>query len=573
MPWYNPTVSEIGVTTSVASQFDDFLNRSGQLGSLQFGSGILSSNKRRVMLVEEFPTIMARSSNALESFRSVIVTYLASCSQSQTALYGSKHSNDDHPPVVMIISETLLSSSTALSDSFTAHRLLGPEIVNHPLVTSIDFNSVAPTFVAKALDLVINKEARDSKRRRTPGPAVLQKLAEVGDIRSAVNSLEFLCARSDQNSDWSGTVAAKTKKRAKDAIPLTEMEKQALQLISQRETTLDMFHAAGKVVYNKRDHPGVLDMRAEPPPKPPDHLMHLYTPKVSQVDVEALLGETGTDIQTFISTLHENYVLSCNGDSLLDAFDGCAEALSDSDILSPDSRHLIRLRASGTQRFQTNVQTGGTDMLRQDEIGFHIAVRGLLSSLPYPVNRSAPANGRRSDAFKMFYPASLRLWKIAEEIDGLISVFLHDLSQDGHVLSRTSDGNGVAAWKSRGSIFTTQPQSTGDEGAEVMRQHSSKDSLVLEVLPFLTKIRSARQQDARVVGKITQFSGLHISDSEPFEDEPLNDNVVQNPQPHRAEAPAPPKAVDPIFLRLSKVQATESDIEKMYISDDDIMDD
>jgi len=629
--WQNPLASDSGAASSLAVQFDEFLSRGGQFGTLLFdepATDLLATQTeapRKVLVVEEFPTTMTRSSNTLESFRSVLQQFL---SRNET-IFPSVFRNQPRPtvispPAVMIISETLLTSSTALTDSFTAHRLLGPEILNHPLVSVMEFNPVAPTFIAKALDLVIKKEARDSRRRRVPGPAVIQRLAEIGDVRSAVNSLEFLCLRGDNGSDWSGTVAAMPKRTNKDGVPLTEMEKNSLQLLSQREATLDMFHAAGKVVYNKREDPRVQDTRAEPPPKPPDHLMHLYTPKASQVDIAALLNETGTDIQTYISTLHENYVLSCNGDSFVDAIDGCADTLSSSDVLNPDSRRFRRSKISHNAAVlnQAGVQSSSTDALRQDEISFHLATRGLLFSLPHPVNRAVPSSGRKTDAFKMFYPSSLRLWKPTEEIDSLISLFVHDhgAPRDTKSISSSySAGQGVASWRSRVSNFDTVfgttsnlMPSSDDPADHIMRPPrpgaASRHVLVLETLPYMTKILAgicSKQEGTdssvhtnvaarlKLLMRITKFQyhGLPMpSSDEPCDEDNDTDDVsfaipvadaaaITTTDQRRAALPVPlPTRIVSAMATTSKASyanKTQQDLhmDKLYISDDDIQDD
>lgn len=575
IPWNNPTAAEVGSTSSVAVQFSDFLNRSGQYGSLDFDGTAKteSAATKRLLVVEEFPTNMTRSSAAIDSFRSVVLQYVAT---NAPALSGAfKISDlDTHPPVIMIITETLLTSNTAATDSFTAHRLLGPEISNHPLVTIIEFNPVAPTFVTKALDLLIKKEARDSKRRRAPGPAVIQRLADIGDIRSAVNTLEFLCVRGDSNSDWSGTVAAKAKKAGKDGVPLTNMEKQSLQLVSQRETTLGMFHAVGKVVHNKREDPRIRDPGAKPPPKPPDHLKDFDRPKASQVDIEALLNETGTDIQTFLSALHENYVLSCNGDAFIDAFTACSNYISDSDILNPDSRALTRSSRYGVGTGIPPLQSGGTDMLRQDEISFQVATRGLLFSLPFPVTRAAHPGGRKQDSFKNFYPASLRLWKPTEEVESLINLFMAG-GNDAQRTSTTTAPDGVASWQQRRQGTFLPP--TNDEVEEIEGSRPtllpSRDALTLTQLPYMAKIKPAN----RMLTRITQFHGLNVevSGEEPFEDD-ADPEPEPEPQPRKPSMLArlsQPQSQRLLPSKLPVAPSQEVQLEKLYLTDDDISDD
>jgi cell cycle checkpoint protein len=582
--WHNPAHHDTASNGSLAVQFEDFLHRGGNFGTLTFNetASAHSSAERHVLVVEDFPAGMARGAGS-ESFRSGILRFIARTGSSSTLPFRPSSAHPT-PPVVMIISETLLSSSTAFSDSFTAHRLLGPEILNHPLTTVIEFNPVAPTFIAKALDLVIKKEARDSNRRRVPGSAVLARLADMGDVRNAISSLEFLCVRNDANADWSGSVIGKPKKSAKNLVPMTVMEEQSLKLISQRETTLDMFHAAGKVVYNKRQDLRINDPSAELPPRPPAHLMHLYSPKVSEVDIEALLNETGTDIQTFVSTLHENHVLSCNGDNFTDHFESCSEILSLSDVLNPDSRRSLRSRTTtNTAIFQSQVQGGSFDALRQDEISFQVATRGLIFSLPYPVSRAAPSSGRKADSFKMFYPTSLRLWKPTEEIDALISMFANEstLEPGRPVKIKVEPGTeGVLDWKVRSNLTATH-----DDGVEAepdRNVNQSRETLSLELLPYLARIKSARMEDTKTLSKITHFSGtsLQLTGDEPDEDEQGDGPFIS---PKKASGTGQFLQVSPRKISggplisplkaVKKEKGTDVGIQNLYLEDDDIEDD
>ena len=488
----------------------------------------------------------------------------------------------------MIISETLLSSSTAFSDSFTAHRLLGPEILNHPLTTVIEFNPLAPTFINKAVDLVIKKEARESNRRRIPGPAVLSKLAEMGDVRNAISSLEFLCLRGDANAGWSGTITPKLKKSIKGAPPLTDMEESSLKLISQRETTLDMFHAAGKVVYNKRQDPRIHDSNAELPPRPAEHLMHMYSPKISEVDIEALLNETGTDIQTFISTLHENYVLSCNGHSFVDSLEGCSDTLSISDVLNPDSRRSFRARAgNNASTVQAYLGGGSFDALRQDEISFNVATRGLILHLPYPVNRAAPSSGRKGDSFKMFYPTSLRLWKPAEEIEALISIFTHDETLDSGKPTQVKNEPGtesVLSWKVRSNLapapIPNSKSDASDAAAPPRKTTPSRDVLTLDILPYLTHIKRSRKQDIKTLSRITHLTGSSVQttgDEPDDEQPPLSDeSIVAAKKIDTGTRFAP--AVKNTKLNMTgspmkAANAADTEMERLFLEDDDIVDD
>ncbi len=440
--WKNPVGSMPTSDTvmSATAQFEDFIGRTGTFGSLAFDAPSQplqqspnigqASKQNQIILVEEFPNTFTRTSSAVQSFRSAILSYLAANTMSATAFFSNPNTAEQSvTPIVMIISETLLSTNTAAADSFTAHRLLGPEILTHPGVSLIEFNPIAPTFMTKALDAIVLKEARKSGRRKTLGPQVIQRLADLGDIRSAVSSLEFLCLRGDEADGWGAKVNFSKKKGPKD-VAITKMEQESLEMVTQRESTLGIFHSVGRVVYNKR----LPENPETPVPQPPNWFPEKRRPKASEVNVDALIDELGTNTQTFVAALHENYVLSCGGadsEETMDSIEGCVEALSNADLLSPD-----RFGAGGGRR---TFQGTTADNQRQDEMCFQTSVRGLLFNLPNPVKRMAPPPGimglkakgqgagtgaPKGNAYVMYYPASLRIWKQQEEIGGLLEMWI-----------------------------------------------------------------------------------------------------------------------------------------------------
>ncbi|KAF2627920.1 Rad17-domain-containing protein [Macroventuria anomochaeta] len=549
--WKNPassmTASE-GIVSATA-QFDDFVGRAGAFGSLTFDGphqtppqvvSSTDSRQNQLVLVEEFPNTFARASPAVQSFRSSVLNFLAATTPSATTFF-ARQAGPEHSitPIVMIISETLLSTNTAAADSFTAHRLLGPEILTHPGLSVIDFNPIAPTYMTKALDLVVVKEARKSGRRNTAGPQVIQRLAELGDVRSAVSSLEFLCLRGDESEGWGAKVNFSKKKGPKD-VPITKMERESLELVTQRESTLGIFHAVGRVVYNKR----LPEDPNNPVPQPPHLFPERRRPKASEVNLDTLIDELGTDTHTFTAALHENYVLSCGGadsEETMDSVDGCIEALSDADLLSPD-----RFGAGSGRR---NLQGTSADNLRQDEMCFQTSVRGLLYNLPHSVKRMAPPPGvmgikakgqgastgaaKSGSAFVMYYPASLRIWKQQEETNDLLELWI-SRAQRGELLS-TSSGpfkhalptGGVETWKRNTAPLQTSSTSStassrqgNDEPLPTLLGSggSARYEMLLERLPYLTTIlRKSRMPSPstaatiREIQKITSFHGTGSS--------------------------------------------------------------
>lgn len=612
--WKNPTgsMSTSDHFVSATAQFDDFVGRTGTFGSLAFDEPAQSvqqasasnrnSRHKQLILVEEFPNTFTRTSSAVQSFRSSVLSYLAANTQSATAFFSSQVDPEQSvTPIVMIISETLLSTNTAAADSFTAHRLLGPEILTHPGVSVIEFNPIAPTYMTKALDSIVVKEARISGRRRTVGPQVIQRLAELGDIRSAVSSLEFLCLRGDDADGWGAKVNFTKKKGPKD-VPITKMEQESLELVTQRESTLGIFHAVGRVVYNKR----VPETPGNPVSQPPNWFPERRRPKASEVNVDSLIDELGTDTQTFVAALHENYVLSCGGadsEETMDSIEGCIEALSDADLLSPD-----RFGAGFGRR---NLQGTSADNLRQDEMCFQTSVRGLLYNLPNPVKRLTPppgimgikakgqgAGAPKGNAFVMYYPASLRIWKQQEEIGGLLEMWISraqrgELFASSMAVSKPAMATGgVDTWR-RNTSFSTPSSAPASKKSEDETSSSvllgsggsARYEMLLERLPYLSTIlRKSHKSSSssittaiRDIQKITSFAGNSLSNA--VEDDEQEED--QGPGEHEQWSTDKPTAGTPkkkIRVKFeSKEQQQESAIPglvdkgaSLVLSDDDI---
>lgn len=489
--WRDPNASEYGENGFMSSgdRFEEFVARAGKCAGLTlstdpkaevpFEAKVEESKadapaRPQILLIEEFPNTFSKTSTSLQSFRSTISQYLSSPVTGRNI----------PTPLVMIISETLLSTNTAAADSFTAHRLLGPELITNPYVNTIEFNAIAVTFLTKALETIVVKEARKSGRRKTPGPQVLKQLAETGDIRSAVSTLEFLCLRGDDSDTWSSKVTFTKAKQSKNHQPLSRSEIEALKLITNRESTLGIFHAVGKVVYNKRSEP-VHTTEFHPPSWLPQHRRS----QVPETDADSLIDELGTDTSTFIAALHENYALSCScsgSEESLGSLSGCMDNLSDSDLLSLDRFSF------GTRAFSGSA----TDTLRQDEMCFQVAVRGLLFNLPCPVHRSAANDGKRGDAHRMLYPNSLRLWRKREEIEGDVNHLISELSTgidlgvDAATSSSAPSLSGIDGWKRQPGASRLSAKDVDDPETTPRAGSELKNQMLLERLPYMAHIKT-----------------------------------------------------------------------------------
>ncbi|KAJ9631624.1 RFC checkpoint protein Rad17 [Taxawa tesnikishii (nom. ined.)] len=602
LEWKNPAGADMSsdAFVSASAQFEEFIARSGKFTGLTMvtdrdtgGAAISAGPDRKdagqtgkqIILIEEFPNTFARSSNALQSFRSTMKQFLAAFSMP----------NQDTTPIVMIISETLLSTSTATADSFTAHRLLGPQILLHPYTVELEFNPVATTILIKGLEDVVRKESRKTGRKRTPGPQVLRHLAETGDIRSAVSSLEFLCLRGDEGDSWSAKVAFTKSKKAPREAPMTKQEQDALKLISNRESSLGIFHAVGRVVYNKRiDPPESIGLVVQPPNYFPQH----RRPNIPEANVDTLIDELGTDTSTFLAALHENYALSCitsSAEESMDSLNGCIDMLSDADLLSPDRFSF------GTRAFAGS----GNDNLRQDDLSFQVAVRGLLFNLPSPVTRGGPAaqpgKGRGGDAFKMYYPTSLKLWKRREETEGALDIIIAGLQSrkpDGGIRDAESSGGarGVESWR-RNFAFDQSPEENPimgmDERASIappLLTSSIRTEMLLERLPYLAQICASRADiDVSIRERITDVvsmsgRGVAPSEEEPDVEEQQHGIIAVDWTERGAEDLRVPKLGKGTGKGKCRGRGRETEgeglnipveheVEKLVLSDDDIVDD
>lgn len=613
LEWKNPLGSQVSSEAylSMSDHFEDFLGRSGKFNRLaladrngnvpatptQTTDALGEKTRERIILMEEFPSTFLNTPTALRSFRSSVLQHLASNTPS-TGVIRLKQQDEflNITPMVMIITETRLPTTFTTNDSFTAHRLLGPDLLSHPCLSTIEFNPIASTYITKALDLVVQKEARQTGRRKVPGPAVLKKLGEVGDIRSAIGSLEFLCLRGEYGDDWGGRVASRAKKGANALSTLTKMEKNSLAVVTQRESTLGLFHAVAKVVYNKRDEFTDSGAASEPPVHPPHHLFRHVRPRITQVSADQLIEETGTDVETFVAALHENFVLSCEGKSFADSLNGCIDALSDSDILG--SRRGGRYGSAG-ERGNSTFPGAPSDTLRQDEIRFQVAVRGLLFSLPDPVRRRThpvcQESGGRSDAYKMFYPTSIRVTRQMEEIEGLMCQWTDKLRSSAVTLGKANGRHGRQSidLPSRRilepSKVTARNLSRSDEdGPEPFRTcfGYTKNELIIERLPYITKIEQRKANSTQLSGleAITKFHIVTLGGNEVLKDEnvrqetPLSDWTTDGPTEGNVTDLAlradlqqgvgqASEAVLPVVLPV------EEEVEQLYLSDDDIEDD
>ena len=601
LEWKAPTSSYSAFgQLSMSGQFEDFLERGGKFGGLELASDdsggrndasgaetVFDTVKPKLILIEEFPTMLSRTSAALKSFRSSVFNYLAANILS-TPFAMQEGLNTSIVPIIMIVTETRLSSRNTRDDCFTVHRLLGSDILSHPSVSVIEFNPVAPTYLIKAIDLVIQKEAKESGRKRTPGRSIVEKLGEIGDVRSAIGNLEFLYFKSEGGADWSTITDGRAKKRGKPTTTASKMKPDSLEMITHREVNIGLFHAVGKVVYNKRDEPLSTDLASMTLLQPPSHLAQHARLKVSQVSVDTLIDDVDTDPHTFVAALHENFVPSCESIQFLESLNGCLDVLSDSDLVDSDRGPETGFNGVKRMPYQSNT---ATELLYQDEICFHIAVRGLLFALPSPVKRqAAPVSSHRAkakaNAFKMFYPQSLQLYRPFEETEALVEMW--SLKYANHVLQPEDESNQQSnTIQEAGTRMSTSTSTSTPSSAHGNNPHSapsrsseptlignntSKVDLLLDTLPYASMLE--RNHSAQLQ-RITCLTGVEKPDDDDdhSDSDSDGDNSVAAGQ-SAARARRMESRSMPLFPPAtgSVSGSGSADTSKLYLTDDDIED-
>jgi cell cycle checkpoint protein len=174
--------------------FTAFMARASSVPTLQFTSDepIKSESKRRkkVILVEDLPNIFS-SEVTRAAFRNTLVGFVKAHRGAAIAV-----------PMVLIISEALSKPSTDnewaaesynWNDNVSVRSILPPEILKGGKCTEIKFNPVADTILKKGLDLMLDKALSAKKALRPSASAVAAVVRSAnGDIRSAVNNLQFL---------------------------------------------------------------------------------------------------------------------------------------------------------------------------------------------------------------------------------------------------------------------------------------------------------------------------------------------------------------------------------------------
>ncbi len=269
LEWHNdqPSFDPNAPGPSFIERFTDFLSKAAKFPTLDLQASdqdasssslssdtTMSTSRRRLILMEDMPNLHHLPTKQL--FQAAIEQYIQQSMQLTSRGF-------PNVPIVLIITESTPREDedrwagdssgnswreriASIMDTRTA---LGESVRRHPAYAEVRFNPVAPTIVLKGLKRAI--EQASSSRGKASSKLwleLLQAIAEDsnGDLRAAVNCLQFVGI----NSKHFETVAKqKGGRKAQDA---RKTMRRLMPLVSGRESSLALFHALGKVLYNKR---------------------------------------------------------------------------------------------------------------------------------------------------------------------------------------------------------------------------------------------------------------------------------------------------------------------------------
>lgn len=229
--WKNPMGTDYGrpgtTYENLTSQFSEFLERSVGYETLDLvysgGTDVDvprqegDSSRRKIILIEDLPNIFTTTSSStsptLKAFRDALLAFLST----------PQPASSSPIPCILIVSESL--SSQSHTTSITPHRLLGSQILNHHKLTSISFNKIAPTILQKSLEKIVSDEVKRIGMKTMPSKALIAGLGESGDIRSAINAIEFMMVAGDSGNFTNRTLPLNGTKKKKESTELTGNER------------------------------------------------------------------------------------------------------------------------------------------------------------------------------------------------------------------------------------------------------------------------------------------------------------------------------------------------------------
>lgn len=306
---------------SQLAQFQEFLLRVNKYKCLKI-KGEREAGEKRLILVEDFPNQFYRQPY---SFHDVLRIFVKS----------------SRCPLVFVVSDSQSGEGSLRS-------LFPKEIQEELHINCISFNPVAPTTMTKVLKSILYMEAEKThKTLYVPDKKELEMICSgtSGDIRSAINSLQFCCLPGPDK----GLCALKkptalsfergvTLSKQKGIRKSKTKEQEENQAIGGKDVSFFLFRAVGKILHCKRGNcEGTTENKVAPVPGLPFHLLQQ---QVLLVQPELVVERSQTSGEFFSLCLHQNYL---DFFSHIEDVERASKYLSDADLLTGNwtIRHII----------------------------------------------------------------------------------------------------------------------------------------------------------------------------------------------------------------------------------------
>ncbi|KAF9947796.1 Cell cycle checkpoint protein rad17 [Mortierella alpina] len=376
--------------------------------------------KKNIILIEDLPPISAYSSRKI--FQDTI------------SRFANSKNNNSSSVLVIIVSdvfskqstELLFSSSQESRDPALTIRTLLPSSIldridsggrDNGKIKQIKFNPIAPTFMKKALRKLVDKEFKTTSAC-APDTAEMDQLIEVhdGDIRAVINSLQFLCY-----------LPSKKRRRYREAALKLEEDMQGLvdtenAMILGQDSSLGIFHAVAKVLYNRRDWSASPVQFDSDIVKVPPQAWNKRRPPLRFNPEKDLIEKLPIDPDLYTLMLHQNYTRH------MSSVDECLTAIE-------------YLCVADQMTSSAGSSSSYTQMVQMQPYMTSLAVRGLLfaptSAGPTASFSSSGGSGQK----KHWWPEIFAVNRTTRANDAMFSEVASDLAGDearglssGHII-------------------------------------------------------------------------------------------------------------------------------------------
>jgi len=281
--YWDPTESTF--QPSQINAFSDFVLKANKYQSLSIGgSSQSSSSSASLILIDDFPNAFFRDP---KPFHDMLANY---------AKRRSPH------PLVFVVSDANTSKSS--SDSIML-KLFPKDVQSRLDFSVISFNAVANTFVTACLKKISTREAAVDSSISTASSMTIEAIVAnaAGDLRAAINNLQFQSFRVTSSALKESITKSQPSGNKRISKPQTKSKSGAKASESgQRDSSLFLFHALGKILHCKREAGSSQDERPLP-----FHLSHLFRDHLQFVP-EDVVAKTSVSPDFFNLFLHQNYL-------------------------------------------------------------------------------------------------------------------------------------------------------------------------------------------------------------------------------------------------------------------------